>query len=115
MGASVQPMDFTDHSPPAAPRRDHLRSVHGMSTNDPWFWLRHRDDPAVLEYLRAENDWTDRSTEQLSDLREHLFNEIRSRVQEEDQSVPVPKGDWEYRVRTGQGPVSYTHLRAHET
>jgi len=111
LGASVQPMDFTDHSPPTAPRRDHLRSVHGMSTDDPWFWLRHRDDPAVLEYLRAENDWTDRSTEQLGDLREHLFNEIRSRVQEEDQSVPVPKGDWEYRVRTGQGLQYPVHVR----
>tara|TARA_B100001123_G_scaffold447509_1_gene605260 strand:+ start:1698 stop:3716 length:2019 start_codon:yes stop_codon:yes gene_type:complete len=89
-----------------------------MSTNDPWFWLRHRDDPAVLEYLRAENDWTDRSTEQLGDLREHLFNEIRSRVQEEDQSVPVPKGEWEYRVRTGQGlqyPVHVRQLRGEPT
>ena len=111
-------MDFTDHSPPTAPRRDHLRLAHGMSTNDPWFWLRHRDDPAVLEYLRAENDWTDRSTEQLGDLREHLFNEIRSRVQEEDQSVPVPKGEWEYRVRTGQGlqyPVHVRQLRGEPT
>ncbi len=111
LGASVQPMDFTNHSSPTAPRRDYTRSVHGKSTNDPWFWLREREDPAVLEYLRAENDWTDHSTEHLGDLREHLFDEIKSRVQEEDQSVPVPKGDWEYRVRTGQGLQYPVHVR----
>ena len=104
-------MDFTNHSSPTAPRRDYTRSVHGKSTSDPWFWLRHREDPAVLEYLRAENEWTDHSTEHLADLREHLFDEIKSRVQEEDQSVPIPKGDWEYRVRTGQGLQYPVHVR----
>ena len=118
MGGSVQLMDSVNQSPPIAPRHDHTRSVHGHSTDDPWFWLRQSEDPAVLEYLRAENEWTDHSTRHLKDLQEHIFAEIKSRIKEDDQSVPVPKGVWEYGVRTGEGlqyPIHVRQLRADPT
>ena len=85
--------------------------VHGNSTEDPWFWLRYREDPEVLEYLRAENDWTAQATAHLEELRADLFGEIKGRIKEEDQSLPVPKGPWEYRVRTGEGLQYPIHVR----
>ena len=85
--------------------------VHGNSTEDPWFWLRYREDPAVLQYLRAENDWTAQATAHLGELRAALFEEIKGRIKEEDQSLPVPKGPWEYRVRTGEGLQYPIHVR----
>ena len=96
---------------PVAARRAHARLVHGTSTEDPWFWLRNRDDAEVLDYLRAENSWTERSTAHLETLRNVLYEEIKSRVKESDQSVPVPKGPWEYRVRTGEGLQYPIHVR----
>jgi len=104
-------MESANLSPPIAPRRAHTRSTHGYSTEDPWFWLRDRDDPAVLEYLHAENEWVDQSTKHLKDLRECIFTEIKSRIKEDDQSVPVPKGVWEYGVRTGEGLQYPIHVR----
>src|SRR6516162_10074172 len=43
-------------APPEAPRWPHVVSAHGDDREDPWYWLRDREDPAVLDYLRAEND-----------------------------------------------------------
>ncbi len=46
-------------APPSAPRRPHVVSAHGDDREDPWFWLRDREDPEVLSYLEAENAYTD--------------------------------------------------------
>ena len=46
-------------SPPVAPRRPHVISAHGDDREDPWFWLRDREDPEVLAYLEAENAYTE--------------------------------------------------------
>lgn len=97
--------------PPDAPRRPHSREIHGTTTADPWYWLRDRDDPAVMAYLEAENAYTEHATAPLADLREQLFQELRSRVKETDESLPVPKGPWEYRVRTTEGLQYATHVR----
>jgi len=78
---------------------------------DPWFWLRDREDPAVLALLEEENRHTDEATAHLEALRAELYDEIRSRVQETDQSLPVPKGPWEYRVRTEEGLQYPIHVR----
>ena len=104
-------MVSSDDTAPIAPRRPYTRIVHGTATEDPWYWLRDRDDSAVLDYLRAENSWTDSSTDHLEGLRKILFEEIRARVKESDQSVPIPKGPWEYRVRTKEGFQYPLHVR----
>ena len=46
-------------TPPKAPLRTHVMTVHGDTRVDPYFWLRDREDPATLAYLSAENAWTD--------------------------------------------------------
>ena len=56
---------------PSAPRRSHLVEVHGDSWADPWHWLREQDDPATMEYLRAENAFTEAFLEPLQALQEH--------------------------------------------
>ena len=104
-------MASSQNTAPIASRRAHTRLTHGKTKEDPWFWLRDRDDSDVLDYLRAENGWTDQSTAHLEGLRNILFHEIRSRVKESDQSVPIPKGAWEYRVRTGEGLQYPLHVR----
>ena len=96
---------------PVAEERPHLREVHGTALEDPWFWLRDREDPAVIDLLDAENRATDAATAHLADLRAVLFDEIRSRVNETDQSVPVPNGPWEYQTRTFEGLQYPVHVR----
>ncbi len=96
---------------PVAPQRPHVRRIHGTETDDPWHWLRDRDDPAVREYLEAENAYTEAATVHLADLREQIFGEIKERTKETHQSLPTPKDDWEYRARTVEGLQYVIHVR----
>jgi oligopeptidase B len=61
--------------------------------------------------LEAENAFTDRRTAHLAPLRDALFEEIRSHIQEDDDSVPAPYGPWEYFTRTREGSQYGIHLR----
>ncbi|WP_419916280.1 S9 family peptidase [Candidatus Poriferisodalis sp.] len=96
---------------PVAPQRPHVRRIHGTETDDPWHWLRDQDDPAVREYLEAENAYTEAATVHLADLREQIFGEIKARTKETHQSLPTPKDDWEYRARTVEGLQYVIHVR----
>jgi len=89
--------------PPVAPRKPHVRSVHGDDTSDDYYWLLDRDDPDTVAYLEAENEYTAAQTEHLAPLRTRLFDEIKARVQETDLSVPTKRGPWWYVTRTEEG------------
>ena len=103
-------MQTPDQSPaePIAPRRSHLVEVHGDSWADPWHWLRERDDPATIEYLEAENAFTEAFQEPLQSLQAAIYDEIRGRIKEDDNTVPEKDGDYYYYVRYeagGQYPI----------
>jgi oligopeptidase B len=46
-------------SAPMAPQRPQTLTSHGRSRDDPWYWLRDREDPEVVAYLEAENAYTE--------------------------------------------------------
>lgn len=80
-------------------RREH----HGDVVVDPYEWLRDKDDPEVVAYLEAQNAYTEAQTAGLADLRKTVFDEIRSRIQETDMSVPARSGRFWYYTRTEEG------------
>ncbi|MEN0067214.1 MAG: S9 family peptidase [Myxococcota bacterium] len=90
-------------NPPKADRRPHVHLEHGVEREDPYFWLRERENPDVLAHLKAENAWTDRQIAHLSPLEQRLYEEMVGRIQEDDDSAPVPHGPWEYFHRTFEG------------
>jgi oligopeptidase B len=98
-------------SPPQAPRRRTVLRVHGDERVDDWYWLRERDDPQVTAYLEAENDYTEAMTAPTTDLQERLYAEIRGRIQETDESAPVPHGGHWYFRRTVEGLQYAIHCR----
>jgi len=89
--------------PPVARRVPRVLTTHGDERVDEFYWLRNRDDPEVLAYLEAENAYADAMLAPLLPLRERIFEEIKARVQETDESAPVPEGPWEYTSRTLEG------------
>jgi oligopeptidase B len=79
------------------------RTHHGDTIIDEYAWLEHKDDPAVIAHLEAENAYTDQMSVHLATLRETLFNEIKTRTQETDLSVPLRHNGYWYYVRTVEG------------
>ncbi|HEX2540742.1 MAG TPA: S9 family peptidase [Caldimonas sp.] len=97
--------------PPQAPREPKDVSVHGDRRIDEWFWLRDRDDPRTLAYLRAENAYAEAWLAPRAPLKDRLYQEMFSRIQQDDDSVPYRKGDWWYRSRTATGEQYPRHVR----
>ncbi len=97
--------------PPSARREPHVLTAHGDDRRDDWYWLRDRDDPEVIAYLEAENAYADTMLAPLNPLRERIFDEIKARVQETDESAPVAESGWEYTSRTFEGSQYAVHYR----
>ena len=88
---------------PVAPREPKDVSVHADPRVDDYFWLRDRDDPRTLPYLRAENAYADGWFEPHAALKEAIYQEMYSRIQQDDDSVPYRKGGWWYSTRISTG------------
>jgi oligopeptidase B len=82
---------------------EHVREHHGDRVVDPFEWLRDKDDPEVLAHLEAENAYAEAITSHLEPLRARIFDEIKSRTQETDLSVPAAHRGWWYYSRTFEG------------
>ena len=95
-------------TPPEADRRPWSQTVHGVTLEDPYHWLKDDsypqiDDVDVLAYLKAENAYFDAVMAPRADLVETLFQEIKARQQEDDAGVPVKEGAYYYQWRFEPG------------
>ncbi|MCZ2122108.1 MAG: S9 family peptidase [Anaerolineales bacterium] len=88
---------------PTASKRPHWITQHGQTRNDEYYWMRERADPEVIKFLQAENEYLDSALARLKPLRQQLFEEMRNRIQENDESVPEKNGDYLYYKRYESG------------
>jgi oligopeptidase B len=98
---------------PVAPREARDVTVHGNRRIDDYFWIRDRDDPRTLPYLKAENAYAEAWFAPRAALKEELYQEMFGRIQQDDDSVPFRKGDWWYSTRTFKGEQYAHHVRRH--
>ncbi|MFN0247429.1 MAG: S9 family peptidase [Kofleriaceae bacterium] len=96
-----------EDGPPIAKVVPHaLTSPHGAPRNDPYYWLRDdtRTNKDVIAYLDAENAYAEKVLAPSAKLADTLFTEMRSRLKEDDASVPtLDEGYWYYsRYETGK-------------
>lgn len=89
--------------PAAADRIPSIRTFHGDTYIDQYAWMKDRNNPKVLQYVNEQNAYTEQRVKPLEALRSTLFDELRSRVQETDMSVPVRMNGYWYYVRTQEG------------
>ncbi|MFG6474833.1 S9 family peptidase [Microbacterium sp. P06] len=99
-------------APPVAAKRPLSRTHHGDTFDDPYEWLRAKDEAEVIGHLEAENAYTDERTAHLAALREQIFQEIKGRTLETDLSVPSRRGSWWYYGRTVEGSQYGIQCRA---
>ncbi len=76
---------------------------HGHSRNDPYYWLNDREDPEVIAYLEAENAYTEKVMGHTASFQEKLFEEIKARIKQTDESVPYKLDDYYYYTRFVEG------------
>ncbi|WP_138417821.1 S9 family peptidase [Sinomonas gamaensis] len=88
---------------PTAKKVPSRREHHGDVFEDPYEWLRDKEDPEVVAHLEAENAYTEEVTADQQPLRDAIFDEIKRRTQETDLSVPSRLDDWWYYSRTIEG------------
>ena len=94
-----------DSKPPIAAVRPHsVTSAHGTRT-DPYYWLRddERTNPQVLAYLEAENAYRERCMAADKPLEEALYEEIISRLKQDDAGVPYRRRGYWYNSRFEPG------------
>jgi oligopeptidase B len=98
-------------SPPVAKTQPSPRTHHGDTFMDPYAWLADKADPETIAYLTAENDYTQARTADQAPLRDAIFNEIKTRTQETDLSVPTRRAGYWYYSRTEEGKQYAIHCR----
>ena len=70
---------------------------HGIARVDPFYWLNERDNPHVKKLLESENEYLEHELQDVQSFREGLYLEMKSRIKEEEDSVPCKKdGYWFY-------------------
>lgn len=102
--------------PPSAAQRPHQTIHHNRILDDPWAWLRDPGypdvkDPDVLAYLTAENGYFDAHMDARKPLVDKLFEEMKGRIKEEDQSVPQKDGAYVYWSTFEKGEQYRRHWR----
>ncbi len=89
-----------NYSPPKAKKVPMEITTHGHTRVDNYYWLRERENPDVIQYLEAENTYKEKALEHTLPLQDELFEEIKSKIKQEDESVPYKKNGYWYYTRT---------------
>ena len=96
-------MSTPPHTPPVARQDPHTTTLHGHTLRDDYGWLRNKESEEVLDYLRAENVYTEAVMAPTTELQGRLYREMLSHIKETDRSVPTQEGEWWYYARTTEG------------
>ncbi|MET0759846.1 MAG: S9 family peptidase [Flavobacterium sp.] len=75
----------------------------GHTRIDNYFWLNDRENPEVIDYLNKENEYYQKMTAHTKDFQAALFEEMKSRIKEDDESVPYLYNGYYYNTRFETG------------
>nr|WP_250776310.1 S9 family peptidase [Dyadobacter sp. MSC1_007] len=94
--------------------------MHGDKRNDEYYWMADffREGPdtnKVVDYLKAENAYTDTMMAGTKEFQEALFSEMKSRIKEKDESVPVFSNGYWYYTRSEEGAQYFKYCRKKAT
>lgn len=97
--------------PPVAPIKPRKYTIHGEEHVDNYYWLREKDNPEVIAYLEAENAYMKDMMIHTEEFQKRLYQEMRSRIKEDDMSAPEKSGDYQYYSRTEKDKQYKTYHR----
>jgi oligopeptidase B len=97
--------------PPIAKIIPHELEKHGHIRIDNYYWLNERENPEVIDYLNKENDFYQKLTEHTKVFQKELFDEMKARIKEDDESVPYLYNGYYYITRFEKGKDYPIHSR----
>src|SRR5437879_377650 len=97
--------------PPIARREPVEHVLHGDRRVDHYAWLRQKENPEVIAYLKAENAYTDAVLKPTEPFQEKLYQEMLGRILQTDLSVPYKLRGFHYYTRTEEGKQYAIHCR----
>ncbi|MBT8244792.1 MAG: S9 family peptidase [Winogradskyella sp.] len=107
--------NISDVKPPKAKKIPKLLEAHADVRTDHYFWMKNREDEQVINHLRAENDYTDVMMAHSKDFQKDLFEEMKARIKEDDESVPYKYNGYWYITRFEKGKDYPIYTRKKET
>lgn len=107
---------WPDAKSPVAERKPLQRILHGDTVTDNYYWMidyfkNGPDSTRVVDYLKAENAYLDTMMSGTKQFQEQLFTEMKARIKEKDESVPVFNNGYFYYTRTDEGKEYYKYCR----
>jgi oligopeptidase B len=107
---------WPDAKAPVAEIKPYTRTIHGDTVVDNYNWMidyfkKGPDSAKVVDYLTAENEYLDTMMSGSKNFREDLFKELKGRIKEKDESVPVFHNDYFYYSKTEDGNQYYKYCR----
>jgi oligopeptidase B len=107
---------WPEATPPVARTKPYIRNLHGESVTDNYYWMidffkKGPDSEQVISYLEEENQYLEKMMEPTKAFQEKLFIEMKNRIKEKDESVPVFKNGYYYYIRTEEGKQYYKYCR----
>jgi len=97
--------------PPVAKIIPRTLEKHGHIRTDNYYWLNQRENPEVIDYLNQENDYYHQSTAHTKEFQKDLFEEMKARIKEDDESVPYFYNGYYYITRFEKGKDYPIHSR----
>jgi oligopeptidase B len=89
----------------------HTLEKHGQVRTDNYYWLNQRENLEVIEYLNQENEYYQQSTAHTKEFQKDLFEEMKARIKEDDESVPYFYNGYFYITRFEKGKDYPIHSR----
>jgi len=102
-------------TPPKAEKIKRELTIHNHTRIDHYYWLQERENPKVMAYLKAENEYQEAVMKHTEDFQKKLYEEIIGRIKQEDQSVPYKKNGYYYYTRYETGKEYPIYCRKKES
>lgn len=104
-----------DRKAPRAIKKPKKLEIHDDVRIDDYYWMNERDNPEVIAYLKEENAYYEAHTKHTREFQDMLFNEMKSRIKEDDSSVPYKKNGYYYITRFETGKEYPIYSRKEKT
>ncbi|MFA0964739.1 S9 family peptidase [Roseivirga sp. BDSF3-8] len=98
-------------TPPVAAIQTDTLVMFDTVIYDDYAWLKDKKDPEVIAYLEAENAYGDSLMAGTEEVRQSLYDEMRSRIKEEQRMPAVRNDDYYYYTRYEAGKEYAIHCR----